>query len=78
MEPLIAVLILIGVLSFASNIPDKATRDSVTRSSVTTLAEGQSVNGVGCGDPGPHQRDLTVPFVNAPVSTSADPEACDD
>lgn len=78
MEALIALLILIGVLSIGGNSPDKATRDSVTRSSGTTLAEGRSDSGVACRDPGPHQRDLTVPFTSRRTSTSVDPEACDD
>ena len=63
MEPIIAVLILIGALIVGGNALDKeATRSGNESAATATLADGEAQDRQVCDNQGPRQRDLTVPL----------------
>lgn len=74
MEPIIAVLVLIGALIFGDNALDKeAARSGGESSATSTLADSQA-----CDIRGPRQRDLTVPYISRTTPASMSAEACDE
>lgn len=79
MEPIIAVLILIGALIVGGQALDKeATRSSSESAATTTLPDGEAQDRQACDNRGPCQRDLAVPYSSRTTPASMDAEACDE
>lgn len=79
MEPIIAVLILIGALIVGGNALDKeATRPGKESSATATLPDGEAQDREACDNQGPRQRDLTVRYTSRTTPASMDAEACDE
>ena len=79
MEPIIAVLILIGALIVGGNALDKeATRSGNESAATATLADGEAQDGQACDTQGPRQRDLTVRYTSRTTPASMSAEACDE
>jgi hypothetical protein len=79
MEPVIAVLILIGALIVGGNSLDKEATGSGSESAVTVmLADREAQESQACDDRRPRQRDLTVPCSSRTTPAAMDAEACDE
>ena len=79
MEPIIAVLILIGALIVGGNALDKeATRAGSESAATATLADGEAQDRQVCDSQGPRQRDLTVRYTSRTTPASMSAEACDE
>ena len=79
MEPIIAVLILIGALIVGGNALDKeATRTGNESAGMATLADGEAQDRQVCDTQGPRQRDLTVRYTSRTTPASMSAEACDE
>ena len=79
MEPIIAVLILIGTLIVGGNALDKEATGSGNESAATaTLADGEAQDRQVCDNQGPRQRDLTVRYTSRTTPASMSAEACDE
>ena len=79
MEPIIAVLILIGALIVGGNALDKeATRSNSESAATATLADGEAQDRQVCDKQGPRQRDLTVRYTSRTTPASMSAEACDE
>ncbi|MCC7413431.1 MAG: hypothetical protein AB7N70_38015 [Dehalococcoidia bacterium] len=79
MEPIVAVLILIGALIVGGQALDKeATRSGNDSAATTTLPDGEEQDRQACDTQGPRQRDLTVPYASRTTPASMDAEACDE
>lgn len=79
MEPIIAVLILIGALIAGGQALDKeATRSGRKSAATATLPDGEAQDRQTCDTQGPRQRDLTVPYASRTTPASMDAEACDE
>lgn len=79
MEPIIAVLILIGGLIVGGNALDKeATRSGNESAATATLADREAQDRQACDTQGPRQRDLTVPYASRTTPAFMDAEACDE
>ena len=79
MEPIIAVLILIGALIVGGNALDKeATRSGSESAATATLADGEAQDRQACDNQGPRQRDLTVRYTSRTTPASMRAEACDE
>jgi len=79
MEPIIAVLILIGALIVGGQALDKeATRSGSKSAATATLADSEEQDLQTCDTQGPRQRDLTVPYASRTTPASMDAEACDE
>jgi hypothetical protein len=78
MDAFIAVLILIGVLSFGGTAEQKAETETSADSRCTANASARSEHlGLRCGDR-PHFRDLTVPRANEPGGAATVSTECPD
>jgi hypothetical protein len=78
MDAFIAVLILIGVLSFGGTAEQKAETETSADSRCPANASGTIKHaGLGCGDR-PHFRDLTVPRANEPNGAATVLTECPD
>jgi hypothetical protein len=76
MEAFIAVLILIGVLSFGGMAEKKAESETSADSRCPAKLSGTiEQGGLRCGDR-PHLRDLTVPRANEPDHAATVPTEC--
>ena len=79
MEPIIAVLILIGALLVGGQAHEKeATRSGSESAATATLPDGEAQDRRACGTQGPGQRDLTIPYTSRATPASMDAEACDE
>ncbi|MFX3658438.1 MAG: hypothetical protein ACN6I7_04765 [bacterium] len=79
MEPIVAVLILIGALLVGGQALDKeATRSGSESAATATLVDGEVEDRQVCDNQGPRQRDLTVPDTSRTTAASMDAEACDE
>jgi len=79
MEPIIAVLILIGALIVGGNAFDKEATGSGSEPAATaTLADREAQDRQACDTQGPRQGDLTVPYSGRTTSASLRAEACDE
>lgn len=79
MEPIIAVLILIGALIIGGNALDtEATRSGGESAATATLADREAQDRQACDTQGPRQRDLTVPYSSRTTPASLRAEACDE
>lgn len=79
MEPIIAVLILIGALLVGGQALDKeATRSRSESAATATLADPEAQDRRACDDRRPRQRDLTLPFSSQTTPASMDADACDE
>lgn len=79
MEPIIAVLILIGALIVGGNSLDKEVTGSGSESAATaTLADREAQDRQACDTQGPRQRDLTVRYTSRTTPASMSPGACDE
>jgi len=79
MEPIIAVLILIGALIVGGNALDKeATRSGNESAATATLADREAQDRQACDIQGPRQSDLTVRYTSRTTPASLRAEACDE
>ncbi len=70
----IAALVLIGVLAVNGGTSDKASTPALDTPPTTTNIENRDGEAqFFCGDAGPHQRDLTVPYVTRSPGASGAP-----
>ena len=79
MEPIIAVLILIGALIVGGNALDKeATRSESDSAATATLADRVTRDRQACDPHSPRQRDLTVPYSSRTTPAPVSEEVCDE
>ena len=75
MEVFIAGLILIGVLAAGGVVPDTASTAAPESLPVASAPESACAEAnLVCGNGGPHQRDLTAPYVSRPPVASTGSE----
>lgn len=78
MEPIIAVLILIGAVIVGGNALDKqAARAGSESAAAATLADGEAQDRQARDTQDLRQRDLTVPYSSRRTPAPMDAEACD-
>ncbi len=78
MEPIMAVLVLLGALIVGGHALDKEPPRAGSESTASTiLADGEAQDRQACDSQGPRQRDLTAPYTSRTTPASRGAEACD-
>ena len=79
LEAFIAVMLLIGVLSFNGGMLGKTAAPTTDESpSVKAPAVCYEKGSISCNDKEPHVRDLTAPYTSDSTRPSPPAEDCDD